>query len=184
MARLRSTRIAGTWMVALRAALEHQGLFDAVQRALAPDARESLTAPGESASEGHELAIYEQLLSTVGVVAVRTTARFATRIALQRLTMYAGSFVEMQLALFDRVRPAGPSIVCVEEDTREAVLEISGSSSFEHPAFQQAILGQHEGVLRHLRYAGQAELVAEVSGTLRTKTRWAGALSGSATVFR
>lgn len=186
--RVRAAQVTASWCAALRTALQHQGLLASVSQSLAADARDLLDESGPALiSEASEAALYEHLAATLGPTAVRTTARFAARIALDRSGQTGErSFVATQLFLFDATRRSGPLLTCVDEEARQATLEVRGARFLASEPWREALLGQHEGVLRHLGYAGQASIVGDggVPGTLRTQTRWAGALRGSTTLFR
>jgi hypothetical protein len=143
--------------------------------------------------EHHELSIYAAVASLRGATTVRNVGRHVAPNALQvawfdgagALERFRGSDPSRAFTDFPRIwslvrRDAG-ELRCVETQVRHAVTELRSFRYAAHAPWCEAWLGQHEGLLRHFHHAGHAEREEVVAGgefILRTRTRWAGALSG------
>lgn len=187
-------QVRGQWLEVLVRTLRQQDLWGVVEQS-APVATKTALARLDPAiwyEEQHELAIYSGLASARGLSTVRNVGRHLARNALQAawfdgagaIDSFRGSDPSRAFADFPRIwslvrRDAG-DLRCVETETRHAVTELRSFRYSAHVPWCEAWLGQHEGLLRHLRHAGHAgrEVVANSEFILRTRTRWAGALSG------
>jgi hypothetical protein len=142
--------------------------------------------------EAYEHAILTTIATMRGLTTVRNVARSATRTLLSSpwsdvrgpLESLRGHDPRSAFADFPRVwalvrRDAG-ELRCLEARPREALTELRSLQYATSPAWCEAWLGAHEGLLRQLHHAGHAEreVLAGAPFILRVRTRWAGALSG------
>jgi hypothetical protein len=187
-------QVRGQWLEVVCRTLRTQGLFAVVEQSV-PVATKTLFARIDPAiwyEEHHELSIYSAIETLRGLTTVRNIGRHVGRNALQvawfdgggAIDSFRGTDPSRAFLDFPRVwsltrRDAG-ELRCVETQVRQAVTELRSFRYSAHVPWREAWLGQHEGLLRHLHHAGHAEreVVAGSDFILRTKTRWAGALSG------
>jgi hypothetical protein len=187
-------QVRGQWLELLCRTLRQQGLFAVADQSVPASTKTALARidPAIWYEEHHELSIYSAIATARGLTTVRNLGRHLGRNALQvawfdgsgAIDSFRGTDPSRAFGDLPRVwalvrRDAG-ELRCVEHQVRQATTELRSFRYSAHAPWCEAWLGQHEGLLRHLHHAGHAEreVVAGSEFILRTRTRWAGALSG------
>ncbi len=188
------SQVRGHWFPIVRRALQWHGLLDVVEKRV-PGATKQLLAQTDPAAfydEQHVIAMFEAVAAGRDMATVRNVGRYASRLAMQTTwfpvlepvtRFHDGSpskGFETLPRLWSAVRKDAGEVRCIEAGTRHAITELRGFRFGSNAAWSEAWLGHHEALLRHLRFAGRAELepVSGQSFILRVRTSWAGALSG------
>jgi len=188
------TQLRGHWFPILGRSLQWHGLLDLTEKRLPPSTRQLLAQADPAAwyDEQHAVTIYEAVAAARDMLSVRNVGRYAARLAMQT-TWFAvlepvvrfhgptpGKAFEELPRLWNTTRRNAGQVLCIEAASRHAVTELRGFRFASSAAWSEAWLGHHEALLRHMRFAGRAELDAASSNSysLRVRTTWAGALSG------
>ncbi len=189
-------QIRGSWFSNLRAALERHGLLADIEPTL-PSSTRHILAHADAATwfdEGHAVSIYESLLLTRGAEICREVGRDAARFAMvsawremmQAIEGLLGNTPRMafeQLPLiWNSTRKGAGDLVCVESSAAAAATELTGFAYGESRAWVEVWAGHHEALLRHLRFAGHADIGETTPGVVRIVIRWGSALRGSPTL--
>ena len=189
-------QIRGSWFSSLRASLERHGLLADIEPAL-PSITRHILAQAEPTSwfdEGHAVAIYEGVLQARDAEVCREIGRDAARFAMvsawremmQAIEGLLGNTPRMafeQLPLiWNSTRKGAGDLLCVESSGVQAITELTGFAYADSRAWVEVWAGHHEALLRHLRFAGHAEILPTSPGTVRIATRWGNALRGASTL--
>ena len=183
---LRISTVSALWFRVIDDGLAHLGAHDLP---LESTTRSVLESPEGWASADHERMIFAALANARGKLAVRTLGRHIARLALTRLDIAPSSrqgcpFDTTLAALWQATRGECGELAFSEVGLRHAIVDVR-APRITDDTWCEAWLGMQEGVLRHLRHSGCTQLVHErPPATLRTRTIWAGALSGTPTFFR
>jgi len=188
---LRISTVSAAWLTAIDDGLAHLGAHDIVLPLLEPTTREALQRRDGWASCEHERMVLAALANARGSLAVRTLGRHIARLALTRLDIAPVSrsscpFDTTLASLWDATHRDCGELSFVEVGLRHAIVDVRGPRLATDDTWCEAWLGVQEGVLRHLRHSGCAQFVRDERpvATIRTRTIWAGALSGTPTFFR
>jgi hypothetical protein len=194
------TQLRGHWFPILGRSLQWHGLLDLVEKRLPASTRQlfSQADPAGWYEEQHAVLVYEAVAAARDMLSVRNVGRYAARLAMQTTWFAvlepvvrfhsrtpAKAFEELPRLWSTTRRDAG-EVRCIDSGSRHAVTELRGFRHSSSGAWGEAWLGHHEALLRHLRFAGRAELEpsSAQSYLLRVRTTWAGALSGVPTSGR
>jgi len=179
----RVATVSSLWLAAIDDALAHLGAHD-------------IMLPGDPTTDGwasldHERSILVALANARGSLAVRTLGRHVARLTMTRLDLAPSSrvgcpFATTLAALWNETHRDCGELTFVDVGLRHAIVDVRGARISTDDTWCEAWLGVQEGVLRHLRHSGCAQLVRDdrPSATVRTRTIWAGALSSTPTFFR
>lgn len=181
-------QIRGNFFPSVRAALERHALLDVVAADLAVSTRRILEA-GEATAwydEGHLVAVYECVMRLRDASAVRDVGRDAVRFAMSSTWrdlmgalegLLGGTprmaFEQMPI-LWTASRRGEGELRCTESTVRHATTELRSFPWTGSAAWNEAWVGHHEALLRHLRFAGRAWIETHdvASGLLRVRTTW------------
>jgi hypothetical protein len=176
--------VSGLWLAAIDDGLAHLGAHDLV-------VADSATTRECWSSADHERAMLVALANSRGALAVRTLGRHIARLALTRLDVAPSSragcpFDTTLTTLWNATHRDCGELSFVDLGLRHAIVDVRGARTATDDTWCEVWLGMQEGVLRHLRHSGCAQLVRDERppATVRTRTIWAGALSGTPTFFR
>ena len=183
--------VSSLWLGALEDALAHLGAHDQVLPLVEATTVAALQQPEGWSSADHARSILVALANTRGSLAVRTLGRHIARLALTRLEIAPSSrqgcpFDTTLASLWNATHRDCGELAFNEVGLRHAIVDVRGARISTDDTWCEVWLGVQEGVLRHLRHSGCAQLVRDERppATVRTRTIWAGALSGTPTFFR